>query len=158
MQVFYTYKNNLIIFNLAEALRTISIAYKEINVQNPSTNPLNMTDQELEKDLILIAVVGIRDPLRKEIPSAIEKCKSAGITVRMVTGDNSQTAVSIARNCGILEKDFNLEESSQKKEHYVLEGAQFTKLIGGLIDVKSESDPKVKFIIIFVKILIIFRL
>jgi len=38
--------------------------------------------------LTLICIAGIKDPLRKEIPDAIKKCRSAGITVRMVTGDN----------------------------------------------------------------------
>lgn len=38
--------------------------------------------------MTLLAVVGIKDPLRPEVPAAIARCKSAGITVRMVTGDS----------------------------------------------------------------------
>jgi len=49
--------------------------------------------------------VGIQDPLRAGVRESIEKCKMAGITVRMVTGDNSETAFAIAKECGILEPD-----------------------------------------------------
>lgn len=42
----------------------------------------------LEKDLTAVALFGLEDPLRPEIVGAIKKCNEAGITVRMVTGDN----------------------------------------------------------------------
>jgi Ca2+ transporting ATPase len=56
----------------------------------------------VERDLGLICLVGIEDPLRPEVPGAIQDCKRAGIVVRMVTGDNVQTATAIARKCGIV--------------------------------------------------------
>ena len=102
-----------------------------------------MSEEELSKDLTLLAIFGIRDPLRAEIPSAIAKCKSAGILVRMVTGDNSETAVSIAKKSGILDKEFDLVRSQAQNEYWVMEGAKFSKLIGGVVDVPSEEDPKV---------------
>lgn len=43
-----------------------------------------------------------QDPVRAEVPDAVAVCKRAGITVRMVTGDNTYTAQHIARECGIL--------------------------------------------------------
>ncbi len=43
-----------------------------------------------------------QDPVRKEVPDAVATCQRAGITVRMVTGDNVHTAKHIARECGIL--------------------------------------------------------
>eukprot|EP00741_Cyanophora_paradoxa_P012330 tig00020607_g11915.t1 len=52
--------------------------------------------------LTFLAFVGIKDPVRKEVPAAVEACKRAGITVRMCTGDNALTAVHIARECGIM--------------------------------------------------------
>lgn len=61
-----------------------------------------MSENILESELTLIAIAGIKDPLRKEIPEAIKKCKAAGISVRMVTGDNINTAVAIAKDAGIL--------------------------------------------------------
>jgi len=50
-------------------------------------------------------MVGIKDPLRSTVKDSIAKCKMAGITVRMVTGDNSETAFAIAKDCGILEEN-----------------------------------------------------
>ena len=44
----------------------------------------------------------LQDPVRKEVPAAVATCQAAGITVRMVTGDNIHTAKHIARECGIL--------------------------------------------------------
>jgi P-type Ca2+ transporter type 2C len=50
-------------------------------------------------------VFGIKDPLRPGVKEAVETCRAAGITVRMVTGDNINTAKAIARECGILTDD-----------------------------------------------------
>ena len=58
--------------------------------------------------MVLLAVVGVRDNPREEVPDSIKKCHRAGITVRMVTGDNIITAKAIAKDVGIIEegKDF----------------------------------------------------
>jgi P-type Ca2+ transporter type 2C len=52
-----------------------------------------------------IGVVGIKDPVRPGVKESVALCRSAGITVRMVTGDNINTAKAIARECGILTDD-----------------------------------------------------
>ena len=52
--------------------------------------------------MTLIAIAGIKDIIRDEVPDAVVKCNQAGVRVRMVTGDNLITAVAIARECGIL--------------------------------------------------------
>eukprot|EP01113_Clastostelium_recurvatum_P039556 TRINITY_DN604_c1_g1_i5.p1 TRINITY_DN604_c1_g1~~TRINITY_DN604_c1_g1_i5.p1 ORF type:complete len:1175 (-),score=467.74 TRINITY_DN604_c1_g1_i5:38-3562(-) len=54
------------------------------------------------KDLVLVGLVGIKDPVRQGVPEAVKECQKAGIMVRMLTGDNVLTAQSIARECGIL--------------------------------------------------------
>lgn len=56
----------------------------------------------VSSNLTVVAIVGIQDPVRPEVPEAIRKCQRAGITVRMVTGDNINTARAIATKCGIL--------------------------------------------------------
>ena len=50
----------------------------------------------------LLAIVAISDPLRKEVPEAIQQCASAGINVKIVTGDTEATAMEIARQAGII--------------------------------------------------------
>jgi Ca2+ transporting ATPase len=74
--------------------RTIGIGYMEYSGPMPEEEP----DSE---QLILLGVLGIQDPIRPEVPKAVENCNTAGITVRMVTGDNINTAVAIAKKCGI---------------------------------------------------------
>lgn len=60
-------------------------------------------DIELKKDYILICIIGIEDTIRTEVPKAIERIKKAGVTVRMVTGDNIDTAKAIAVKANILD-------------------------------------------------------
>uniref|UniRef100_A0A8C2RFK9 Calcium-transporting ATPase n=1 Tax=Capra hircus TaxID=9925 RepID=A0A8C2RFK9_CAPHI len=83
-------------------------------------------ENDIVTGLTCIAVVGIEDPVRPEVPDAIKKCQRAGITVRMVTGDNINTARAIATKCGILHpgedflclegKDFNRRIRNEKGE------------------------------------------
>lgn len=79
-----------------EALRTICIAYTEMGNEFHTDNPIP------EKGYTCIGVVGIKDPVRPGVKESVATCRSAGITVRMVTGDNINTAKAIARECGIL--------------------------------------------------------
>ncbi|KAJ3233229.1 hypothetical protein HDU81_002380 [Chytriomyces hyalinus] len=58
------------------------------------------------QNLICAAIVGIEDPLRPGVEEAVRTCQKAGVYVRMVTGDNLTTAISIAKKCGIYNKDF----------------------------------------------------
>jgi P-type E1-E2 ATPase len=53
----------------------------------------------------LYGMIGIEDPLRGTVAESIAKCQKAGITVRMITGDNKETAFAIAKKCGILNAD-----------------------------------------------------
>jgi P-type E1-E2 ATPase len=55
--------------------------------------------------LTCIAILGIRDIIRPEVPEAVRLCQQAGIRVRMVTGDNKVTALAIAKECGIIKEE-----------------------------------------------------
>ncbi|XP_004459107.1 plasma membrane calcium-transporting ATPase 4 isoform X1 [Dasypus novemcinctus] len=99
-----------------EGLRTICIAYREFS----DAEPVWDNEAEILTELTCIAVVGIEDPVRPEVPDAIAKCKRAGITVRMVTGDNINTARAIATKCGIL---------TPGDDFLCLEGKEFNRLI-----------------------------
>ncbi|XP_037347183.1 plasma membrane calcium-transporting ATPase 2 isoform X3 [Pungitius pungitius] len=106
-----------------EGLRTICVAYRDF-----SGDPEPAWDDEssILNDLTAICVVGIEDPVRPEVPDAIKKCQRAGITVRMVTGDNINTARAIAIKCGIIHpgedflcidgKEFNRRIRNEKGE------------------------------------------
>ncbi|CAK6961363.1 plasma membrane calcium-transporting ATPase 1a isoform X1 [Scomber scombrus] len=84
----------------SEGLRTICLAYRDFPVSDGEPDWDNEND--ILSGLTCLCVVGIEDPVRPEVPDAIRKCQRAGITVRMVTGDNINTARAIATKCGIL--------------------------------------------------------
>lgn len=82
----------------SDALRTVCLACKDLES--------NSTSQAIpEKNYTLIAIIGIQDPVRAGVKEAVQTCLAAGITVRMVTGDNINTAKAIAKECGILTDD-----------------------------------------------------
>ncbi|XP_071402431.1 plasma membrane calcium-transporting ATPase 1-like [Centroberyx affinis] len=83
-----------------DGLRTICVAYRDFPAE--AGEPNWDSENDILSDLTCITVVGIEDPVRPEVPEAISKCQRAGITVRMVTGDNINTARAIATKCGIL--------------------------------------------------------
>jgi Ca2+ transporting ATPase len=105
-----------------DGLRIICIAIRDIDDQAEPVDWDNV--DQVEAKLTCACICGIEDPVREEVPDAIAKCKAAGITVRMVTGDNVETARSIALKCGITERDWN---SSAK--HLVMEGPEFRRLV-----------------------------
>jgi P-type Ca2+ transporter type 2C len=78
-----------------DAMRTLAFAYKNVN---------EYTKDLLEKELVFIGIVGLRDPPRKEAKESVELCKKAGINVVMITGDHKNTALAIGKELGIYEE------------------------------------------------------
>ena len=65
--------------------------------------------RQIEKNgFTLIGILGIKDIIRPEVPGAVAQCQKAGITVRMVTGDNKVTAMAIAKECKIIDESFGV--------------------------------------------------
>lgn len=81
----------------AGALRVLAVAFKLLD-----TPPTDYTSEELENNLTLAGLVGMIDPPRPEVKTAIEECETAGICTVMITGDNVATASAIATELGIL--------------------------------------------------------
>lgn len=82
----------------SDALRVLAIAYKEID-----TPPHYPTSENLECGLTLMGLVGMIDPPRPEVKTAVDVCRRAGIKPVMITGDHVVTAAAIARELGILQ-------------------------------------------------------
>jgi Ca2+-transporting ATPase len=81
-----------------QALRTICLAYRDISKAdfdafNPEQAPL--------EHLVAIGIVGIEDPLREGVVESVAECRRAGVYVKMITGDNVETAKAIAKKAGI---------------------------------------------------------
>ena len=84
------------------ALRTIAFAYKDLpDGLGGATHEDFIEGSKIrvaeETDNILIAIAGIMDIIREEVPNAVSQCNFAGVRVRMVTGDNKITAIAIAK-------------------------------------------------------------
>eukprot|EP00741_Cyanophora_paradoxa_P020079 tig00021234_g19380.t1 len=106
----------------SSGLRTLVLAYRDL--QGVSGRAAAAWEKEApEEEMTFVALVGIKDPVRQEVPAAVAECRSAGIFVRMVTGDNKKTAMHIARECGIYHDD-----------GVVLEGAEFRRLSDEQLD------------------------
>ena len=75
------------------ALRVLGLAYREL--------PENFNEGDFAKELVLVGLVGMSDPLREEANAAIATCREAGIRTVMITGDQQPTAAEIARQLGI---------------------------------------------------------
>ncbi|KAF9223507.1 Ca-transporting ATPase [Gyrodon lividus] len=94
-----------IIFYANQTLRTIAVCYRDFSTWPPPGMHTNddgeMAYEDLARDLILIAIAGIEDPLREGVRKAVADCRKAGVAVKMCTGDNVLTARSIASQCGI---------------------------------------------------------
>ena len=81
----------------------------------------------LESDFIIAGLFALMDPLRDEIPDAVRTCHKAGINIRMVTGDNIDTAKSISVGAGLI------TEAEKEEEFVCMEGKTFREECGGLI-------------------------
>ena len=89
----------------SQSLRTLGLCYRDFDVWPPpgiQTNDLGETAYEdVAKDLTLLGVVAIEDPLRRGVTEAVRACGKAGVNVKMCTGDNILTASSIGKQSGI---------------------------------------------------------
>ena len=91
----------------SSGLRVIGFGVKE------EKHALNLTRDHLEQNLNFLGVIGIYDPPRIEAKEAISNAKKAGIKIVMVTGDNELTAVKIAQEVGLIEKDEDVITGNQ---------------------------------------------
>jgi len=84
----------------SEGLRVLGVAYRPL-----AENPGSDLEESIERELVLIGLVGILDPARPEAKAAVQTARNAGIRSIMITGDHALTAEAIARDLGILKED-----------------------------------------------------
>jgi Ca2+-transporting ATPase len=88
----------------SQAMRTLAFAYKELPADTPTEeDALHERKEELQTGLVFAGYVGIRDPLRDDVKDAVDQCRQAGIEVKMITGDNVETARAIAYDIGLID-------------------------------------------------------
>ncbi len=134
----------------SRSLRTIGIVYRDFerwpprNAKRAEGDRNEVVFEDVFKNMILIGMVGIQDPLRDGVPEAVKQCQRAGVVVRMVTGDNKLTARAIAKECGILQPDGLVMEGPEFRN---LSKFQQTEVIPRL-QVLARSSPEDKRILV----------
>lgn len=89
------------------SLRAIALVYRDFEQWPPRGAPTQEDDRRqavfdaVFKDMVFLGIVGIQDPLRPGVTDSVHQCQRAGVFVRMVTGDNINTAKAIAQEAGI---------------------------------------------------------
>lgn len=96
----------------SESLRCVAIGYVEYKkaewAMHTKQGIETMQQKEkLETGLKLLMITGIKDPLKKGIPQAVQDLRDAGVNTRMITGDNIKTAIAIAKEANILARDWD---------------------------------------------------
>jgi Ca2+-transporting ATPase len=125
------------------ALRTLLIAH--VDFPSASALPSNWREDPPDSaNLVCDCVVGIIDPLRPDVKEAVATAQRAGVTVRMVTGDNLNTARAIARNCGILTERGTAIEGPEYRN---LTPAQADETLL-TVQVMARSSPEDKFLMV----------
>jgi Ca2+-transporting ATPase len=137
---------NLVNTYASRSLRTIALLYRDFEQWPPRGVPTQEDDRRLAqfdplfKDMTFLGVVGIQDPLRPGVTDSVYQCQSAGVFVRMVTGDNLNTAKAIAQECGIFTPGGVAMEGPQFRK---LSSKQMNQIIPRL-QVLARSSPEDK--------------
>jgi Ca2+-transporting ATPase len=87
----------------SQAMRTLAFAYAVLPPETPAhADGLHALRDSLETGLVYVGFVAIRDPLREDVKDAVDDCRRAGIEVKMITGDNVETARAIGYEIGLV--------------------------------------------------------
>ncbi|GAA5987579.1 hypothetical protein JCM10908_002015 [Rhodotorula pacifica] len=137
-----------IIFYACQSLRTIALCSRDFESWPPANTEANeegeVAFEDLARDLTLIGVTAIEDPLREGVAKAVATCQGAGVMVKMCTGDNVLTARSIATQCGIFTKGGIIMEGPVFRK---LSDQQRNEIVPNL-QVLARSSPEDKKILV----------
>jgi Ca2+-transporting ATPase len=113
----------------SKAMRTLGFGYSLLPPETPeSEENLHALRDALEAGMVFAGFVAIRDPLRHDVAQAVEQCRSAGIKVKMVTGDNVETARAIAYDIGLVDRP---DAAIDSPDAAILTSAKFNQLGDG---------------------------
>ncbi|KAM0931734.1 hypothetical protein ACQ4PT_000148 [Festuca glaucescens] len=131
-----------------QSLRCVAFAYRNLDPKDIPSEEQRINWQLPDNDLTLIGIVGMKDPCRPGVRDAVELCTNSGVKVRMVTGDNLQTARAIALECGIL-------TDPQASTPVIIEGRVFRaysdterEAVADKISVMGRSSPNDKLLLV----------
>ncbi|MEK6854912.1 MAG: cation-transporting P-type ATPase [Nanoarchaeota archaeon] len=115
----------------SNSLRTIAVAYKKVT---------SFSKDHFEEELVFLGLVGIEDPPREEVKESVLLCMKAGIKVKIITGDNKETALAISKKIGLYGKVIEGQDLDKISEH------ELSKIVGEIVvfaRVKPEHKLKI---------------
>jgi Ca2+-transporting ATPase len=128
-----------------QAMRTLAFGYAELPADTPvDADGLHARRDQLESGLVFVGFVAIRDPLREDVKDAVDRCRAAGIEVKMITGDNVETARAIACDIGLVDRR---DAPIDTDDAVVLTSPRFNELYAQLQELRarpgvSEAEAK----------------
>lgn len=117
-----------------KAMRTLAFAYKKIEASIMRTSRTSTAEVVAlldANDLQLQAIAAIADPIRPDVPAAVQECRHAGIEVKVVTGDTAATALEIGKQIGVFEdepKNIGADGSLTSLDQQMITGEQWEAL------------------------------
>ncbi|KAL2861022.1 cation-translocating P-type ATPase [Aspergillus lucknowensis] len=128
----------------SRSLRCIALVHRDFEEWPPHGTPTDENEmavfEPIFKDMTMLGIFGIQDPVREGVPDAVRQCQHAGVLVRMVTGDNIITAKAIAEQCGIYTAGGVVIEGSEFRQ---LSHDRMNELIPRLqVIARSSPDDK----------------
>ena len=117
-----------------KAMRTLAFAYKKIEASIMRTSRTSTAEVVAlldANDLRLQAIAAIADPIRPDVPAAVQECRHAGIEVKVVTGDTAATALEIGKQIGVFEdepENIGADGSMTSLDQQMITGEQWEAL------------------------------
>ena len=117
-----------------KAMRTLAFAYKKIEasiMRTSRTSTAEVVALLEANDLQLQAIAAIADPIRPDVPAAVQECRHAGIEVKVVTGDTAATALEIGKQIGVFEdepENIGADGSMTSLDQQMITGEQWEAL------------------------------
>ena len=117
-----------------KAMRTLAFAYKKIEapiMRTSRTSTAEVVALLDANDLQLQAIAAITDPIRPDVPAAVQECRHAGIEVKVVTGDTAATALEIGKQIGVFEdepENIGADGSMTSLDQQMITGEQWEAL------------------------------
>lgn len=117
-----------------KAMRTLAFAYKKIETSIMRTSRTSTAEVVAlldANDLQLQAIAAIADPIRPDVPAAVQECRHAGIEVKVVTGDTAATALEIGKQIGVFEdepENIGADGSMTSLDQQMITGEQWEAL------------------------------
>ena len=117
-----------------KAMRTLAFAYKKVETSIMRTSRISTAEVVAlldANDLQLQAIAAIADPIRPDVPAAVQECRHAGIEVKVVTGDTAATALEIGKQIGVFEdepENIGADGSMTSLDQQMITGEQWEAL------------------------------